>query len=169
MSDEVQKEEKPEGSGTPQAGGLLEWTEAMSVGNDILDDDHKTFFDLAKIILEVDADNGNTIVFQSALNMLADYVHGHFLREEKALRAVNYPHFDAHEQKHKAFRQYVMKIVQDYGEGRSDDIRNLPGLVVSWLNQHILAEDMQYKFWIKEKFVDKRPLAFLAVEAETKF
>jgi hypothetical protein len=62
-----------------------------------------------------------------------------------------------------------MKIVQDYGEGRSDEIRNLPGLVVSWLNQQILAEDMQYKFWIKEKFVDKRPLAFLAVEAETKF
>jgi hemerythrin len=98
--------------------------------------------------------------------MLADYVAGHFLREEKALQAAKYPHLEEHRQKHHAFRIRIMKIVNDYSEGKNEDLRNLPGLVVNWLRQHIFDEDMQYKGFIEAKFVDKRPLAFLAAEAE---
>ena len=163
----VEKKKQPQlKNSKDDDGALLQWGREMSVGNRVLDEDHKAFFDLAHIIMEVDADNHNSIVFQSALNMLADYVAGHFLREEKALRAASYPHFEEHLHKHHAFRKRIMKIVDDYSEGKNEDLRNLPGLVVNWLKQHILDEDMQYKAFIKAKFVDKRPLAFLAAEAD---
>jgi hemerythrin len=145
-----------------------QWNESMSVGNVALDDDHKTFFDLVKIISEIDPGKDNNLMLLSAMNMLEDYVAGHFLREEKALQAVNYPHLDEHHQKHNAFRQHILKIINGFRQGDASGMADLPNLILSWLSQHILREDMRYKYWIKDKLVDNRPLAYLAVEAESK-
>jgi hemerythrin len=155
-------------AGTRADSAIKQWSEEMSVGNVALDDDHKTFFDFAKILADLDPAKDNQLMLLSALNMLEDYVAGHFLREEKALRAVNYPHLEEHLQKHNAFRQHVLKIINAYRTGNPEGVNDLPNLVVNWLSQHIMREDMRYKYWIKDKFVDNRPLAFLAVEAETK-
>jgi hemerythrin len=144
------------------------WTHDMSVGNEALDDDHKTFFEFARIISEMNPAKDNILMLQSALNMLEDYVSGHFLREEKALRAVNYPHLEGHVQKHAAFRQHVMKIINECRAGNSARLPDLPSLISNWLSQHIMREDLRYKFWIKDKAVDNRPLAFLAVEADSR-
>lgn len=163
----MRENEQPEKEAKPAGTTLLQWSDEMSVGNEALDDDHKAFFDFAKILAEVEVGRQDKLVYLSAINMLEDYVTGHFHREEKALRAINYPHLEAHVQKHNVFRQHVYAIINDYRGGKEGAIANLPTLIVGWLDQHILREDMQYKYWIKDKFVDKRPLAFLAVEAET--
>ncbi len=140
------------------------WTHEMSVDNVALDDDHKAFFELAKIIVDIDVTAKSTVL-ESCLIMLEEYVAGHFLREEKALKAVNYPHLEMHVQKHTTFKNHILKFIKNYNEGIFDGLDDLPSLVTSWLVQHIMHEDMRYKYWIKDKLVDNRPLAYLAVDA----
>ncbi len=146
--------------------GKFQWTEEMSVGNVTLDDDHKAFFTISNLIMEAQRLDPRSHVTESALLMLGEYVGGHFLREEKAMRAVKYPRITGHIQKHTKFRAHVQAIVNAYREGTTSVIRELPDLVVDWLRGHILSEDAQYKMWISNSIVDDRPLVYLAMEAE---
>ncbi len=144
----------------------FEWSEAISVGNDALDEDHKAFFVLAKMLQEAQCSEDNVIVIGSALLILEEYVEGHFLREEKAMQAASYPRLADHAMKHSLFRSHVHAISSAYGQGTKSAVEGLPELVVDWLRRHIVAEDLQYKNWIRDAVVDRRPLAYLAIEAE---
>lgn len=145
--------------------GYFDWTEDMSVGIEIIDDDHKSFFELVKTFSGWGRGTASDLVIESALLMLEEYVGGHFLREEKAMQKCAYPKLVAHTQKHSYFRTRVQTISALYSRGTKSAIDDLPVMVVEWLKQHILGEDVQFKHWIRPLDVDSRPLGFLAMEA----
>ena len=146
------------------SAGLLIWSEELSVGNSVLDDDHKAFIDLATLIMEW-RDDG---VIASAVSMLEEYVQGHFFREEKAMRAVGYRRLAEHQLKHERFKARIKAITQMYQDGMKSAVEGLPKLVLDWFADHVLKDDLQYKNWINDGVVDGRPLAFLALEADAK-
>ncbi|BAE49739.1 bacteriohemerythrin [Paramagnetospirillum magneticum] len=147
-------------------GAIPEWTPEMSVGNDTLDSDHKAFFDIARLLYDSLADKRDQgLIIASTLLILEEYVDGHFLREEKALKAVGYTQLSEHHHKHRKFQARVRAISETYQSGTKSAADDLPDLVVKWLTHHILNEDMQYKRWIRDSAVDPRPLALLAAEA----
>jgi hemerythrin len=67
------------------------------------------------------------------------------------------------------FQGRIKAIAEAYQQGTSSAADNLPSLVIEWLRQHILVEDMQYKRWMRDSAVDNRPLGLLALEAEDKY
>lgn len=148
-------------------GSKFDWSERMSVGNSTLDDDHKAFFDIARMLSEASGAEDSDIIIDSALSILEEYVGGHFLREERALRAVNYPRLADHVLKHESFRTRVRAIADLYHQGTKSAADGLPEIVADWLRAHILSEDLQYKNWINDSAVDGRPLVYLAIESET--
>ena len=102
------------------------------------------------------------------MQVLEEYVDGHFLREEKAMTSVGYPRFADHKLKHGHFNAKVKAAGETFRMGILTAVNGLPELVEDWLVQHILHEDMQFKNWIRNAAVDERPLAFLALEASQK-
>lgn len=149
----------PEGPAAAPAG----WTSDLSVGLDAIDEDHKAFFHLAEMLTDKDEGNGVT---ESALLILDEYILGHFLREEKAMKASGYPDLPGHVLKHNQFKARVRAIAQAWSEGAKSAADDLGPLVLHWLRSHIQKEDQKYKGWVRKEKLDSRPLVYLAMEAE---
>ena len=143
----------------------LMWTEELSLGISIIDNDHKVIFELAQLIQNLLDAPSKHVMTESALAILEDNVFCHFIREENAMNKVMYPNKSVHIYNHKQFYARLHSIVQSYNGGSKMAIFDLPHLVVGWFAKHIAAEDSKYKKWIKENDLDGRPLGFLTEEA----
>jgi hemerythrin len=145
---------------------IFEFSPEMSVGNETIDADHKAFFELAKLLHYTLSGGERGVIVLSSLAILEEYVDGHFLREEKAMRKVSYSNFAEHRLKHNQFRARIKAISEVFQQGITSAADDLPPLVVHWLRSHIANEDQRYKRWINNSAVDNRPLVYLAMEAE---
>jgi len=102
----------------------------------------------------------------SAISLVEEYVMGHFLREEKAMRAVNYPQYTRHKHQHARFRARVQAIARVCQDGDKTAGGDLARVVVNWLRNHILTEDKKYYHWVTSSSVDDRALICLIVEKD---
>ena len=141
---------------------MLQWTPEMSVGHESLDDDHKAFFSVASLLFDMSNEGGQELVIESAFNLLQDYVSGHFLREEMAMRSANYPDLDAHIALHVRFADQVRSMIADYHAGNAAVTAELGVLTADWLGQHIRDVDKKYAAWVKDTDIDDRPLGLIA-------
>jgi hemerythrin len=146
----------------------LSWSPELSVGIEVFDADHKAFFELAFLLQDASGASvvERAMIVGSAIGLLEEYVDGHFLREEKAMKKANFPHFPEHIHKHKVFRGRIREIAKAYRDGATSIADDIPSLVSAWLTNHIMQDDQKYKNWVRASMVDDRPLAFLAIEAE---
>lgn len=144
------------------------WSPELSVGIDAFDDDHKAFFELVFVLQDVTGASvvERAMIVGSAIALLEEYVDGHFLREEKAMKKAHFPHFSEHLHKHKVFCGRIREIAKAYREGVTSIADDIPSLVSAWLTSHIMQDDQKYKNWVRASMVDDRPLAFLAIEAD---
>lgn len=120
------------------------WNESYSVGNEIIDNDHRGLFDTLNS-LESAAKWPNPEDIAVILETLIDYTRTHFQREERLMRGVGYPEFDEHQAKHDAFTRKVLAIRKIYHEDPdSVDLVKLVEFLRGWLLRHILGSDRDY-------------------------
>jgi hemerythrin len=150
------------------AGTLENWTPELSVDIEALDADHKAFFELAAVLQDARAAGlgENDLVVRSAIDLLEDYVVGHFLREERAMESAGYPDFEAHRLQHQVFRDKVAAIARAYRNGDLTAPAPLPDIVTDWLYAHIAKDDHAYRPCVQASHVDPAPLALMVLEAE---
>ena len=152
-----------------QAKEIPEWTDALSVGVDILDEDHQAFFRLPAVLQEILScqDENQDVLIETAINILEEYVAGHFLREEGALAAANYPNLAEHIAIHDRFAARVSAIADRYRGGDKTEIGQLSELVTGWIFNHITTVDADYRGYLTNENVDNRPLACLVEHLES--
>ena len=143
--------------------GLFKWSAAMSVGNSVIDADHKMFLDLVNLLILLDGDPDD-LVIESAIGILEEYVQGHFYREEKAMKLMGYEDYVAHRLIHEQFKVTLGEIAKSYREGTKSAADGLPQLVGNWLTDHIQNDDQACSDCFRANVVDDRPLAVLAAE-----
>jgi hemerythrin len=156
----------------PDQKNIIEWTSDLSVGIEVIDDDHKTFFvvaDLMRCAIQ-DTPESMEVILKSALMILLEYVDGHFLREERAMEAAGFPDFMKHRAFHDVFKATVNQFVDNYDsiidpEEKKAAALKLARNVNTWVIDHIANVDSAYKGYVKPEHVDSRPLAFLSQEA----
>ena len=155
MSENIEQDKAPDG-----------WSADLSVGVDIIDEDHQAFFRLAGLLRDVieGPEGGNDYLIETAINVLEEYVEGHFLREEMAMAAVNYPYLAEHLAAHEAFAAKAHQIAQEYRNGNKDISGTISGLVERWIVGHIQTIDKQYCGYLTNYNVDSRPLIYLSDE-----
>ena len=155
MTEGTEKETTPNG-----------WSPDLSVGVDVIDEDHQAFFRLAELLRDVieGPEEGNDYLIETAINVLEEYVEGHFLREEMAMAAVNYPFLADHLAAHEAFAAKAHQIAQEYRSGNKDIAGTISGLVERWIVGHIHTIDKQYCGYLTNDNVDSRPLIYLSDE-----
>ncbi len=151
----------------------IEWTPDLSVGVEVIDDDHKTFFVVAALMQSAIRENPQNLeaILRSSITILLEYVNGHFLREERAMEAAGYPKLAEHHALHEDFKATAQRLVEEFNKIAAFDehkkaAQKLAEVVNDWVCDHIAKVDMAYMDFVKAEHVDSRPLAFLSQEAD---
>ncbi len=123
----------------------MPWTQNLSVGVGVIDDQHKTWFEKADKLFEAGRNHQAKEYIGELLNFLEEYTKKHFSDEEKYMLSINYPGLSAQKQAHLEFARQLSKLRADYDAsgGNILVILNANQLVVSWLTQHISSMDKQ--------------------------
>jgi hemerythrin-like metal-binding protein len=124
---------------------ILEWDPSYSVGVAALDEDHKRLISVINRVTEAES-RGEPV--QWVLQELDEYAQGHFRREEERLEEVNFPGLEAHRAEHASFVEWLSSLKTTYSldpEAHFHLAKTVEDFLRSWLQNHILTVDMQYK------------------------
>lgn len=128
---------------------IPDWNPDYSVGNDILDNQHKKLLALCKdaaTCMKDDTEAGDKR-FHLVLDELFKYSKDHFSAEEDILKSINYPNLNAQLTEH---LDYVEKLAEYLYKASSGllDKAGVSQFVSDWWHSHILESDMQFKSYL---------------------
>lgn len=127
---------------------MMEWKNTYSVGVPALDADHQRLID---IINRLDPTAADGTPVDWILQELTDYVRFHFRREEFRMADAGYPGLDRHLKEHAAFRDWLETLretVRTSPTPRATIARSVGSYLESWLADHILKTDMDYRDYL---------------------
>ena len=126
---------------------VIKWTAAMSVGVPAVDRDHRTLVELINSLGEATEKEGDpTPIISEALGILIAYTQYHFAREEKMMEVCGYPDLLTHRREHSALTLEVMELKRRFLDVDTYlTVDEILSFLVSWLNHHILLQDMDYR------------------------
>lgn len=114
----------------------FQWKEIYSVGERLLDDQHRYLFDLGNEIQTADGEKAKLYIMK-----LYRYAAAHFQKEEKHMRAIGYPEVGQHTDLHNR----LISTLNDYSaDFKSRSFSELITFLHTWLIRHILLEDKKY-------------------------
>ena len=137
----------------------LTWIEQLSVGNAVIDSDHKNLISIVNNVRNAIRSRDSFILSETFVR-LEDWLWIHFENEERIARAVNFD-FSGHKQE----QQYALKELQHLrdelvakgGIWSDGAVEHFTGFLKSWLiDDHIVRLDMlmkpalqtrDYTFW----------------------
>jgi len=126
----------------------IQWRDQFSVGNDLVDDDHKYLLEIINRA-EASLQAHQHVALSTVLDELAHYGQGHFEREEAVARAVGYPKADQLHASHEALVQSLAKFRAELGESWTPDAgAQFASFLRDWLVQHVIKEDLPMKPWM---------------------
>ncbi len=88
----------------------MPWTQNLSVGVGMIDDQHKTLFEKAERLFEAGKNNQAKEYIGELLNFLQDYTKKHFTDEEKYMLSINYPGYAVQKQAHADYIRQLAKL-----------------------------------------------------------
>lgn len=126
----------------------LLWREQLSVGNNVIDSDHKYLIEIINRA-EVGLSSKNRNELTAALDDLERYSRLHFDREEKIAIAVGYTQVPHLNQSHKELLGHLDQIrgeVDAMGQDWSTEtVQHFTKFLRDWLINHVIKEDLLMK------------------------
>lgn len=122
---------------------LIEWSDQLSVGADMIDNDHKILVNQINMLDDAMNDGGDNVMLASVLNVLIDYTSYHFGREQQLMETTGYPQSEGHLREHRLLVKKVKDIQAEFQRGKalSQDVMSF---LKVWLTQHILKSDKAF-------------------------
>lgn len=125
----------------------LIWRKHLSVGNAMLDFEHKSLIGMVNSI-EYTINTKDSTALLRAIKLFKDCVHTHFTNETRFAQAVNF-HFEQHELAHqhlqRELRHTTDQLEVKAGAWPEYVMDYYPQFLRAWLIDHITSEDMQMK------------------------
>ena len=126
----------------------LVWREMMSVGNDVIDADHRYLIDIINQI-ERSLSTKNRRELVAGLDSLSHYSQEHFAREEKIANAVGYQQVPHLSESHALLIKQLDQVKGEVGameqEWSPAVAEKFTLLLRSWLIDHVIKEDLLMK------------------------
>ncbi|MDK2968724.1 MULTISPECIES: bacteriohemerythrin [Lacrimispora] len=121
----------------------MPWTQNLSVGITMIDDQHKMWFEKAEALFDAGKNNKAKEYVGELLDFLDDYTKKHFADEEVYMQKIHYPGYAEQKQAHTAFIARLTKLRNDYktSGGNLLVILNANQMVLEWLTKHISNMD----------------------------
>ena len=122
------------------------WTEEMSVGDALMDDQHKQIVDLLNTL----NDHMTPKDIYHAITSMFHYAETHFRDEEKLLQDVGCPLLNKQQSEHQAFLSKASAFARQNTADFTLHI-GLATFLTRWLVNHILTEDMKFKPYLQKR------------------
>jgi hemerythrin len=127
------------------------WTEDLTVGVSLVDEQHKVWFQKADELFEAGKKGQAKEFIGQLLDFLDDYTKKHFHDEEQYMLSIKYPEYARQKSLHTAFIGELAKLKKEYQEsgGNIIVILNANQMVIDWLTKHISNEDKKIGVFAK--------------------
>ena len=133
---------------------LMTWTEKLSVGVGVLDDDHKKLVGMVNELYDAMQDGHGKDKLGRILDGLVQYTKMHFAREEKFFAQTGYADAGPHRQQHDALTRQVLDVQQKYAAGATATLSlDVMHFLKDWLVKHIQGSDQKYRAHLNAKGV----------------
>lgn len=134
----------------------LEWTPDLSVGIEIIDQQHREWISRFNDLEEAVRSLQGSDRIARTLEFLIDYTGYHFDTEEKVMTTSAYPGLEGHREKHEELKGTLSNLVEDFEEdgathGLAEAIDTFLG---NWLVNHIRSVDTKLGAYLGEKGID---------------
>ena len=144
---------------------LVVWTDALSVGVQELDDQHKTLIAMLNSLAEAIESGTSQHVRIGVFNKLFEYTQVHFAAEEKMMHSARYPEYEEHKQEHETLVAQVVQFREKLASDQSLASTEFLMFLRKWLTNHIMKSDKAYekhlrnpgkeRSWIRRYFLDR--------------
>lgn len=127
------------------------WDKSLETGNSTIDEQHKSIFNAINNLLDACSTGKGRMEVENTLIFLKDYVVKHFNDEERLQIKSNYSGYEAHKEKHEAFKNTVNDIYQEFKDKGADIglVAKVNMSIGGWLINHIKSEDKKVADHIK--------------------
>ncbi|MBK9576306.1 MAG: hemerythrin family protein [Fibrobacteres bacterium] len=123
----------------------LDWNETFSIGEPLLDAQHRELFDIANSLPE----NNDRAQVRACVMRLFRYTREHFAAEEDFMRSVGYPDLQQHTRIHEKLIEQLAVISQEPLGTTAADL-SFKKFVLHWLTDHILICDKAVQKFVAE-------------------
>lgn len=131
----------------------LLWTKNLEVGVELIDSQHKKWFEKADQLFEAGKSGKSKEYIIQMFNFLDDYTKTHFSDEERYMISINYPELASQKQLHQGFVKKLAELRKDY-ETAGANITVILGanqFILDWLTQHISDADKKIGIYTKNQ------------------
>lgn len=132
---------------------FYEWRAELSVNIPSIDRQHQVLIGYINDLHDAVGGANANVLAGRILKKLVQYTTVHFLYEEMLFGAYNYPEDIEHKASHQKFIDQIEHMEKECAAGDSAVPAKLLELLKSWLNHHILKDDMAYSKFLLEKGV----------------
>jgi len=129
------------------------WKDEYSVGVDQMDEQHKKIIAMINRLIREQKVVTEAETIAKLLTDMTDYTREHFRAEEYLMSEYGYPRKDHQVKRHQEFIKKTMEFCSASNVGPNILSVALLEYLSTWLVDHILTEDMQYKAFFEEKGV----------------
>jgi hemerythrin-like metal-binding protein len=134
--------------GAGKKAAFFEWSDALSVGDPMLDQQHQKLIEIINTLHDAMATQSTQNQINDLLNDLVEYTKKHFGYEEGRLRSTNYPHLVRHQAIHAKLIDQVSELQDKFQRGKRINME-LMRFLKDWLTNHIQKTDQQYTPYIQ--------------------
>ena len=129
---------------------VASWKASYSVGDSVMDGQHRKLLDICDVIASLIADDSHAGVreFHAVLKGLAAYATSHFRTEEELLRHYDYPLLDEETAGHVIYETRLSRFLFAAIDRRVAKAQ-LPPFLAAWWVDHILNSDMHFSAYLR--------------------
>jgi len=128
---------------------FIEWTEALSVGDTAIDQQHQRLIQIINDLHEAMRTQTARAQLGQLLDQLIAYTHEHFSYEEGRLQACGYPHLKGHQRLHADLLGQVGELKTKFNRGKRAMNIELMNFLKTWLTDHIQKTDKRYTPYLR--------------------
>lgn len=126
----------------------IEWSEDMSVGHAVLDEQHKLLINHynqlhESLLNDSPEETGHTK--KRVLAAMVAYVLEHFEAEERYMERLGYTALEEHRRAHSDFRDKIFSLNRDVHEDKVVLSTSVMKILRNWITDHIAGEDLDYR------------------------
>lgn len=126
----------------------IDWDQNFSVGNSVLDTQHRALVDIVNELHEAMNSGKGKEALAHVYDSLVEYVEMHFRTEELLFNASNYPEKKVHIREHKKMMEEAKEFKDMFDDGEKFLTLETLNLVKEWVVHHIKETDMGYREYI---------------------
>ncbi len=131
----------------------LLWTKNLEVGVDLIDNQHKKWFEKADKLFEAGKSGKSKEYIIQMFDFLDEYTKTHFKDEEKYMTSINYPELSAQKQMHEGFIKKLAELRKQYETAGANltVVISSNQFILDWLTKHISLADKKIGEYARSK------------------